>query len=301
MPPQSSRLISVQVGDVTPRNLAKRVALVSDTHMPDRCTAFPASLLNTLGGADLILHAGDVGELWVLDQLGQLAPTCAVHGNDDTRESIRELPEQQLVSVAGCRILLWHSHYPEESAEMAARESDAWAPKLDRLADRGRRAGASVVVFGHTHIPLACWHGGILLVNPGALASGNYVTHQLVQTAAQLVIPRDGPPRVQHIDLARPDQPFDPHVDLSAGFQAAAARFCGYIIEPDMVGVLTRHLINRLVEPAASLAVLRRLAHLCWDGALPLITRSILLDQIKDDPGVPLGDLLILQEALQPE
>lgn len=42
------------------------VGLVSDTHLPERCAALPEALFGVLTGAELILHAGDVGELRVL-------------------------------------------------------------------------------------------------------------------------------------------------------------------------------------------------------------------------------------------
>ena len=49
--------------------------------------ALPASLLDIFAGVDLILHAGDIGELWVLDELSHIAPVVAVHGNDETAEA----------------------------------------------------------------------------------------------------------------------------------------------------------------------------------------------------------------------
>ena len=116
------------------------VGLVSDTHMPERCAAFPASTFEVLRGVDIILHAGDVGELWVLDHLSAIAPVVAVHGNDDTRAAQRELPYQQLVSIAEQRVLLWHSHYPDP-AEDRARRGAPWHAILSRLAARGRGKG----------------------------------------------------------------------------------------------------------------------------------------------------------------
>src|SRR3712207_2339587 len=92
--------------------IAACIGLVSDTHMPERCAELPAALFEALRGVDLLLHAGDVGELWVLNRLSAIAPVVAVHGNDDTPDSQRELPYQQVVAVAGRRILLCHSHYP---------------------------------------------------------------------------------------------------------------------------------------------------------------------------------------------
>ena len=98
------------------------LGLISDTHMPQRCRELPAAVFDALSGADVLLHAGDVGELWVLDRLGEIAPVVAVHGNDDTPAAMRELPHQQVLSAGGQRILLWHSHRPQRSDEVAAGE-----------------------------------------------------------------------------------------------------------------------------------------------------------------------------------
>ena len=131
-----------------------RLGLVSDTHMPERCADFPPALFQVLDGVDLILHAGDVGELWVLDRLSAVAPVVAVHGNDDSADARQELPYQQVVMVAGRRILLWHSHYEDWREERASRQENGLRPKLARIVERGARVGAEIVLFGHWHIPL---------------------------------------------------------------------------------------------------------------------------------------------------
>ena len=87
------------------------------------------------------LHAGDVGLLSTLDRLSVAAPVVAVHGNDERYdEAPRELPYQQVVAVAGQRIVLTHAHYPDLHEEMASRREDRWAPKLARRAAFGHRA-----------------------------------------------------------------------------------------------------------------------------------------------------------------
>ena len=63
-----------------------RIGLISDTHMPERWPRLPSCIFSLFDGVDLILHAGDVGELWVLDELSLIAPVIAVHGNDDTEQ-----------------------------------------------------------------------------------------------------------------------------------------------------------------------------------------------------------------------
>ena len=54
--------------------LAACFGLVSDTHLPERLSRLPAALFEVLRGVDLVLHAGDIGELRVLDELSRIAP-----------------------------------------------------------------------------------------------------------------------------------------------------------------------------------------------------------------------------------
>src|SRR5689334_12385227 len=124
--------------------VAACVGLISDTHMPLRCAALPDILADVFNGVDLLLHAGYVGELWALDRLSRIAPVIAVHGNDETADAQRELPYQQVITVAGQRIVLCHSHYPIRAQEMESRRPDDWESKLGRLAGMAKRAGASM-------------------------------------------------------------------------------------------------------------------------------------------------------------
>src|SRR5690606_154429 len=106
---------------VAPDEIVGIIGLLSDTHMPLRRRWLPPELPAIFADVDLLLHAGDVGPLSVLDELGRIAPVVAVHGNDESEEAQRQLPYQQVVSVGGVRILLWHSHFPDWDEEMAFR------------------------------------------------------------------------------------------------------------------------------------------------------------------------------------
>lgn len=268
-----------------------RIGLISDTHMPDRCPQLPAALFEVLHGVDLLLHAGDVGELWVLDRLSIIAPVIAVHGNDDTVDTQRELPYQQILTVAGQRLVLTHAHYPDRTQELDSRKDDAWGPKLERRAGFGHSAGASIVVFGHTHIPMAHHYQNMLLINPGAIAAPNCVLHQRIQTVAVLFIRDDGLPIVRHIDLATPERVFVPQFDEHAGFAAAFSQYADSIMAADLEAIwydLEQYARSLAPEVRAVLrAGTRHVQERRWLGDQTLITRAELLAEIQLADAIP--------------
>jgi uncharacterized protein len=284
--------------DLPAERVAARIGLISDTHMPERCRSLPPAVFTLLRGVDLVLHAGDVGELWVLDRLSALAPVVAVHGNDETAEAQRELPYQQVIALAAQRILLTHAHYPDRAEELAARRSDSWEPILERRAAMGRRAGAGIVVFGHTHVPMARPCGDVLLVNPGAIASGNAITRQRVQTVALLFLRDDGIPFVTHLDLASPEQPFVPQIDWDAGFRAANHRFSGSILAPELAAVWDSWQSLAQLAPEAHHSALLRAAHPCWSGEQTAITPESLLAELRAEAGIAATLLRRFEAAL---
>ena len=120
--------------------IVRRIGLVADTHMPKRCVAWPPAIFDVLRGVDVVLHAGDVGESWVLDQLSTIAPVIAVQGNDESADVKRELPASQLIFAGGVRIVLAHGHHSDRMREVASRADERWGPKLDHWAALGTRA-----------------------------------------------------------------------------------------------------------------------------------------------------------------
>ncbi|MDY6794863.1 MAG: metallophosphoesterase family protein [Actinomycetota bacterium] len=129
-----------------------RIGLVADTHIPKVAPNLPAYLLDVLSGVDLILHAGDLVEVSVLERLRELAPTRAVAGNMDRPEVRAVLPEREVMDLEGARVGLihgWGSPFGIERRVLS------------------RFQGMDVVVFGHTHKPLVEKRKGTLLVNPG--------------------------------------------------------------------------------------------------------------------------------------
>lgn len=268
-----------------PDRVIAAIGLISDTHMPQRLAALPPAVFTALQGVDLLLHAGDVGKLTVLDQLSTIAPVIAVHGNDDTPEAQSELPYQQVITLHGQRILLWHSHFPDRIDELYSRRHDEFLPQLSRSVARARRCGARVVVFGHWHIPLVYEEDGVMVINPGALASGNPFTRQLRQTVALLFWRDDGVPFVSHVDLATPDRIYTPATDWSASFSAAAIPYSASILEPLLESNLA-YLRAQFTDFGFEQAMIPwlRVAHRCWAGQQETITVGDLLHEVRTDP-----------------
>ncbi len=130
----------------------RKVVAISDTHIPKVGSLLPPVLREAMREADLVLHAGDLVDLSVLEELRGLAPVEAVAGNMDYPAVKAVLPEQTVIEVEGKLIGLTHG----------------WGPPLGiERRVLSRFSGVDVVVFGHTHAALVEERKGTLLVNPG--------------------------------------------------------------------------------------------------------------------------------------
>jgi putative phosphoesterase len=119
------------------------IGVISDTHgllRPEAVTA--------LRGSDLIIHAGDVGDPKILDELAQIAPVRAIRGNVDVEDLLNKLPETQVVEVGGVSIYVLHN--------------------VHDLDLNPRAAGFAAVISGHSHKPASEVRDGVLYFNPGS-------------------------------------------------------------------------------------------------------------------------------------
>jgi uncharacterized protein len=144
------------------RGLARAIAVgvISDTHGLLRREAVAA-----LEGAELIIHAGDIGAPEVLAQLRGLGPTTAVRGNVDTQGWAAALPETASVQVGAVRLWVLHD-ISQLDVDLAA-------------------AGFSAVIYGHSHRPAIEVREGILRINPGSAGPRRF---RLPVTVARLVV-----------------------------------------------------------------------------------------------------------------
>jgi len=165
-----------------------RILVISDTHGD---TGNLEYLVRTLGNRlDLLIHLGDGAQ--DLDRLPEDAlrgiPCMQVKGNMD---SDPRLPPSRVTQVRRHLIYVSHGH--------AALASGTPLPMI--LA--AREAGASVCLFGHTHIPQRTRVEGMLVLNPGSLSRprGGWGP-----TFALLKVPEDGVGRIEalHYEIRDP-------------------------------------------------------------------------------------------------
>jgi putative phosphoesterase len=119
------------------------IGVISDTHGLLRPEALAA-----LRGVEYILHAGDVGDVAVLDALREIAPVTAIRGNVDTSGACAELPATDVVELGDKLFYLVHSVHDLDINPVAA--------------------GVAMVVSGHSHKASVAVRNGVVFFNPGS-------------------------------------------------------------------------------------------------------------------------------------
>jgi putative phosphoesterase len=151
------------------------LGLISDTHGLLRPGA-----LRAMSGADLIIHAGDVGNPEILEALKKIAPVVAVRGNVDGGEWADGLPATVVTSAGPTKIYVLHD----------VKELN---PKL-------MPPETAIVVSGHSHKPGQVQRNDILYINPGSAGPRRF---NLPISAARLNLDKK-PWLVEFLDVSKP-------------------------------------------------------------------------------------------------
>ena len=142
------------------------IGLLSDTHIRAPGTrsslgqlwgnTLPPQISEAFRGVDLILHAGDIYTLPVLEELEKVAPILASEGDDDPFEIVNDnrVKSKHILNIEGITIGLAH-------------QFEAWdLGKQEKLPD--------VIVFGHLHKSSLERRNGVLWINPGSPTFPSY-------------------------------------------------------------------------------------------------------------------------------
>lgn len=158
------------------KGLPYRVAVISDTHIPDRVDSLHPALVEQLQSlnVNMIFHCGDISISPVLRELEKIAPVRAVTGNRDILLT-NELPVSHEMEIYGSKIVITHGHL---NPGVYWKDKFAFLTQgynFERYKSRLRAAfpEARVIIFGHTHHPENEWNGDKLTFNPGSVSHGD--------------------------------------------------------------------------------------------------------------------------------
>jgi hypothetical protein len=144
-----------------------RIGLISDTHIPEAREELWPQVFDAFAGVDAILHAGDIHDLVVIDQLHDIAPVWAARGNGEDGSGGRpiqpdhpRLREAWLLEFEGLRVGLTHDvPIPEYPPHLT----------LERAMQRYfGRSDVDVLIYGDTHVEAIDTVGSTLCINPGS-------------------------------------------------------------------------------------------------------------------------------------
>jgi len=147
------------------------IGVLSDTHVPGRAKSIPKEIFHGFTGVDMIIHAGDICEEYVLNELELIAPVKAVAGNMDSWDLHKRIPRKQILDLVGYKIGIIHGDGDEGNT-------------MQRVFDAFKDDKVDCIVFGHSHQAFNSLSGDVLLFNPGSPTNkrrSKYFSYGLLQ------------------------------------------------------------------------------------------------------------------------
>jgi hypothetical protein len=144
-----------------------KIGVISDTHIPINAQKISAEIRSLFKDSDLILHAGDLISIEVIDELKKIAPVAAVSGNMDQLEVKSKLPNKQVVKIDKYRIGLIH-------------DPGNLKNKKEVLDKYFKDEKLDILIYGHTHMPLCEKYQGIVFFNPGSATDTIFAPYKSV-------------------------------------------------------------------------------------------------------------------------
>lgn len=130
----------------------KRILVISDTHL-SKFDDLPDALIDIAKNSDLIIHAGDICNLDVLEGLRKIKDVIAVQGNMDDSSIRGILPLSENFEIDGAKFGLTHGYGSPGSVP-------------DNIVNSF--GDVDVLIFGHSHLPFNEKRNSCRLFNPGS-------------------------------------------------------------------------------------------------------------------------------------
>jgi hypothetical protein len=136
-----------------------KAGILSDTHLSVVDNDYKALVARCFGDCDVIIHAGDLTNIKVLEAFSD-KEVHGVHGNMCDASSYRTLPREKTFKLLHYTIGLTHGAHLGHDIEL-----NLW----------NLFSNVDCMIYGHTHRPVCHYQGGILIINPGCFKStGKY-------------------------------------------------------------------------------------------------------------------------------
>ena len=136
----------------------QKIGVLSDTH-----STLSSQVIDFLSDTDIILHAGDIGNLETFEKLEKLKPFYAVYGNIDGIDIRQRVKEFLNIKIEDVNILMTHiGGFPRQ-----------YAPKSLNLI---RSIKPNIFISGHSHILkiMPDKKNNLLHINPGAAGNSGF-------------------------------------------------------------------------------------------------------------------------------
>lgn len=160
----------------------KRIGLISDTH-----SHLDPAIFRHFKECDEIWHAGDIGNMKVLNELKKFKLTRAVYGNIDGTDIRKECPLHQRFVCE--EVDVWITHiggYPKRYSPAIREEINNNPPKL--------------FICGHSHILKVMYDSDLSLLHMNPGAAGKYGFHKK-RTILRFTIEKDNIKDLEVIEL----------------------------------------------------------------------------------------------------
>jgi putative phosphoesterase len=131
--------------------------ILSDTHIKpgqSLLSSLPEELISIIKSSDLIIHAGDFETLTCYKELENLGKLAAVHGDTDSPDLMKFLPERKVIMVEEINVGIIH-------------KGQLTSENTDGLGYLAKEMGVDVLIFGHFHHPIV-HKSDVLLLSPGS-------------------------------------------------------------------------------------------------------------------------------------